>query len=68
MMLAWCPVQGGRQNRLAKFIYVSGNPSATLSTQEVLKDSAATKTSIDSAGFCGFKPSDYGKSVSFVAK
>lgn len=52
-----------RSNQLSKFEYVSGDPAATLASEEILVTTAAKDGSIHSAGWCGFKPSDYGSNV-----
>lgn len=49
----------GAQNRLSRFTYNSGSNAATLASVDVLVTSIPKSTSIHSAGWCGFKPSDY---------
>ncbi|CAM9279443.1 unnamed protein product, partial [Hapterophycus canaliculatus] len=55
----------GQQNRLSKFTYTEGNPTATKDSEEVLVTSGEKYNNIHSAGWCGFKPSDYGKGQAF---
>ncbi|CAN0318172.1 unnamed protein product, partial [Ectocarpus sp. 12 AP-2014] len=49
-----------QRNRLARFTYVPGDPVATRATEEVLLTTVPKYNSIHSAGWLGFKPSDYG--------
>eukprot|EP00903_Cladosiphon_okamuranus_P010393 g9831.t1 len=49
-----------RRQRLSKFEYFAEDPSATLTSVEVLVTTATKSPAIHSAGWCGFKPSDYG--------
>lgn len=57
----------GQQNRLSKFTYTEGNPAATKDSEEVLVTSGEKFNNIHSAGWCGFKPSDYGKGVRTIS-
>ncbi|CAM9165509.1 unnamed protein product [Scytosiphon promiscuus] len=54
----------GARNRLSKFEYFAGDPTATRNSEEVLLTSAPRSTSIHAAGWCGFKPSAYGNAGS----
>ncbi|CAM9182128.1 unnamed protein product, partial [Laminaria digitata] len=49
------------RNRLSKFVYTAGDKWATRRSEEKLLTSALKYNSIHSAGFTGFKPSDYGQ-------
>lgn len=50
-------------NRLSKFEFFPGDTAATLASEEILLTTTAKATSIHAAGWCGFKPSDYGNNV-----
>lgn len=54
----------GQQNRLSKFTYTADSPAATRNSEEILVTSGEKFNSIHSGGWCGFKPSAYGKGVS----
>ncbi|CBJ28221.1 conserved unknown protein [Ectocarpus siliculosus] len=49
-----------QRNRLAKFTYFPEDPVATRASEEVLLTTVPKYNSIHSAGWLGFKPSDYG--------
>ncbi|CAM9694907.1 unnamed protein product, partial [Sphacelaria rigidula] len=51
-------------NRLSKFEYVSGDPTATRDSEDVLLTSESRPEYLHNGGWLGFKPSDYGSSVS----
>ncbi|CAM9766653.1 unnamed protein product, partial [Scytosiphon promiscuus] len=55
----------GQQNRLSKFTYTEDDPTATKDSEEILVTSGEKFNNIHSAGWCGFKPSDYGKGQAF---
>ncbi|CAM9894089.1 unnamed protein product [Pylaiella littoralis] len=61
-----CDLNDGEnpRNRLSRFTYISGSQAGTLATQDILLTSKPKFNSIHSAGWVGFKPSDYGKSSS----
>ncbi|CAM9813863.1 unnamed protein product, partial [Laminaria digitata] len=48
------------RNRISKFEYFEGDTSATLASEEPLIDTKPKFNNIHAAGWCGFKPSDYG--------
>jgi len=58
------PFQEVGHDRLSKFEYFPGDPNATRASEEILIDAEAGFNDIHSGGFCGFKPSDYGNTVS----
>ena len=54
----WKP-QANPRNRLSKFVYTSGDPAATLASEEVLITTVDKPTGIHAAGWVDFKPSDF---------
>ncbi|CAM9680684.1 unnamed protein product [Pylaiella littoralis] len=61
-----CDLNDGElpRNRLARFTYVAGDTAGTLATQDILLTTKPKFNSIHSAGWVGFKPSDYGNGAS----
>ncbi|CAM9121681.1 unnamed protein product, partial [Hapterophycus canaliculatus] len=57
-----CQLDDGEnaRNRLSKFQFYPGNPTATRNSEEILLTSGPRSTSIHAGGWCGFKPSAYG--------
>lgn len=47
------------QNRISRFTYTEGEPTATRDSELVLLTSGVKYNSIHSAGWLGFRPSDY---------
>ncbi|CAM9143199.1 unnamed protein product, partial [Hapterophycus canaliculatus] len=62
-----CQLDDGEnpRNRLSKFEYSAGDPGATLASEEILITTAPKIADIHSAGWVGFKPSDFGRTAAF---
>ncbi len=52
------------QNRISRFTYTAGDPTATRDSELVLVTTGVKYNGIHSAGWLGFKPSAYGEGVS----
>eukprot|EP00903_Cladosiphon_okamuranus_P010392 g9830.t1 len=49
-----------QRNRVSRFEYVEGSKSDTRNSEDILLTTSPKNTTIHAAGWCGFKPSDYG--------
>eukprot|EP00903_Cladosiphon_okamuranus_P020570 g18881.t1 len=51
------------RNQLSKFEFFAGDPAATLASEEILITTSPKGSHLHMGGWCGFKPSDYGKNA-----